>query len=393
MISFITPLHSSSPSSSPSSSSPPRTPHSHNNQLHYHNKQDQQQLDQKTSSRSTMADSSSNKPRYYSIFSELNTQQADQRQRALQQFPCEERHSYNPHYQHNLVSSPTYSSSPSLCPSSAGSSPSSAYSSGSGSSTSSLSRATGARTLNQEQSNNFNINKQQDHHYYRHYNRRQNQRHYTYQQQNEHYHDDWMFGISEDDSYNGGASMACAQPQDPLVVVSSLSTATPSLNGSLRSSFSRRDRPQVSNGSLSVATSQIQAKQHRRPTVTFSPVVLHHPAAGQDFTAMSSSSPVSSLASAPAKLLPSIVESSMSLNSSMAMATAKAESTSIIQQQQQQQPASAGRMTAKQSLMRIAQLSKDQDGWCSHKAGQYTQGYAEARSRGMKLDGRRARRL
>ncbi|KAG0373443.1 hypothetical protein BGX24_011691 [Mortierella sp. AD032] len=308
-----------------------------------------------------MADSSSNnKPRYYSIFSELNTQQADQRQRALQQFPCEERHSYNPHYQHNLVSSPTYSSSPSLCPSSAGSSPSSAYSSGSGSSTSSLSRATGARTLNQEQSNNFNINKQQDHHYYRHYNRRQNQRHYTYQQQNEHYHDDWMFGISEDDSYNGGASMACAQPQDPLVVVSS---------------------------------SQIQAKQHRRPTVTFSPVVLHHPAAGQDFTALSSSSPVNSLASAPAKLLPSIAESSMSLNSSMAMATAKAESTSIIQQQQQQQPACAGRMTAKQSLMRIAQLSKDQDGWCSHKAGQYTQGYAEARSRGMKLDGRRARRL
>ncbi|KAG0278397.1 hypothetical protein BGZ95_004091 [Linnemannia exigua] len=340
MISFITPLHSSSPSTS----SPPRTPHSHNNQLHCHNKQDhqqQQQLDQKTFSRSTMTDNS-NKPRYYSIFSELNTQQADQRQRALQQFPCEERHSYNPHYQHNLVSSPTYSSPPSLCPSSAGSSPSSAYSSGSGSSTSSLSRAT------------------------------------------------------EDDSYNGSASMACAQPQDPLVVVSSSSTAAPSLSGSLRSSFSRRDRPQVSNGSLSVATSQTQAKQHRRPTVTFSPVVLHHPAAGQDITALSSfsfsSSPVTSLASAPAKLSPSIAESSMGLNSSMAMATAKAESTSIIQQQQQQ-PTIARRMTAKQSLMRIAQLSKDQDGWCSHKAGQYTQGYAEARSRGMKLDGRRARRL
>jgi hypothetical protein len=77
----------------------------------------------------------------------------------------------------------------------------------------------------------------------------------------------------------------------------------------------------------------------------------------------------------------------------MAMATAQAESTVFQQLEKQQQPASAGRMTAKQSLMRITQLSKDQDGWCSHKAGQYTQGYAEARSRGMKLDGRRARRL
>ncbi|KAF9903374.1 hypothetical protein EC991_003875 [Linnemannia zychae] len=383
MISFINPLHSSS--------SPPRTPHSHNNQSYYHSQHDQSLLhpDQKTSGRSTLSD---NKPRFYSIFSELTTQQVDQRQRALQQFPCEERHSYNPHYQHNLVSSPTYSSPPSLCPSSAGSSPSSAYSSGS--STSSLSRATGARALNQEQSSNSN-SKQQDHHYYRHYNRRQNQRHYAYQQQNEHYHDDWMFGISEDDSYNGGASMACAQPQDPLAIASSSSTA-PSLNGSLRSSISRRDRPKVSNGSLSVATTLNSAK-HRRPTVTFSPVVLHHPAAGQDFTAMlsssHSSSPAASLASAPAKLLPSIAESSMGLNSSMAMATAKADSSTTIQQHQQQQPASTGRMTAKQSLMRIAQLSKDQDGWCSHKAGQYTQGYAEARSRGMKLDGRRARRL
>ncbi|KAF9125398.1 hypothetical protein BGW39_007431 [Mortierella sp. 14UC] len=378
MISFINPLHSSS-------SSPP---HSHSNQLDFHSQHDQSLLhpDQKTSSRSTSSDN--NKPRYYSIFSELTIQQVDQRQRALQQFPCEERHSYNPHYQHNLVSSP-----PSLCSSSAGSSPSSAYSSGSGSCTSSLSRATGTRALNQEQSSNYN-SKQQDHHYYRHYNRRQNQRHYAYQQQNEHYHDDWMFGISEDDSYNGGASMACAQPQDPLVIASSSFTA-PSLNGSLRSSISRGDRPQVSNGSLSVATT-LNAAKHRRPTVTFSPVVLHHPAAGQDFTALLSSSlsssPTASLAPAPAKLLPSIAESSMGLNSSMAVGTAKTESATTVQHQQQQ-PASAGRMTAKQSLMRIAQLSKDQDGWCSHKAGQYTQGYAEARSRGMKLDGRRARRL
>ncbi|KAG0365650.1 hypothetical protein BGX24_004015 [Mortierella sp. AD032] len=321
-------------------------------------------------------------------------QQIDQRQLALQQFPCEERHSYNPHYQHNLVSLQTYSSPPSLCPSSTGSSPSFAYSSGSESSTSSFSRATGARALSQGQSNNSHVNKHQDHHY-RHFNHRQSQRHYTYQQHSKHYHDDWMFGISEDDDDNGGASMSCAHPDDALVVVSSSSKPATSLNGSLRSSFSRRDRPQVSNGFLSAATSQTLTKKHRRPTVTFSPVVLHHPFEDQDFMASPlpslSSSPVSSLASAPAKLLSNIVESSVSLNSSMAMATAKAESTTIIQQQQQ--PASAVRMTAKQSLMRIAQLSKDQDGWCSQKAGQYTQGYAEARSRGMKLDGRRTRRL
>ncbi|KAF9138454.1 hypothetical protein BGX30_009132 [Mortierella sp. GBA39] len=389
MISFINPLHSRdhrqvAPSTpSPSSTSPPKSsPHSHS--LSRQQQQQQQQQHQFYRTKDQLhPDQKDNKPRYYSIFSELTTQ-VDQRERALQQFPCEERHSYNPHYQHNLVSSP---SSSSLCPSSAGSSPSSAYSSNS--SSSSLSRATGARVLTQEQSNK----QQQDHHYYRHYNRRQNQRHYAYQQQNEHYHDDWMFGISEDDSYNGGASMTCAQPQDPLVIVASSSSKTPSLNGSLRSSISRKERLQVSDGSLSVAT-QISAK-NRRPTVTFSPVVLHHPAPGQKFTALLSSSFASSsqTSSAPAKLLPSIAESSMGLNSSMAMATAKAESTKVVQNLQQQQPVSAGRMTAKQSLMRIAQLSKDQDGWCSHKAGQYTQGYAEARSRGMKLDGRRARRL
>ncbi|KAF9155132.1 hypothetical protein BG015_010926 [Linnemannia schmuckeri] len=387
MISFINPLHNRdhrqvAPSTpSPSSTPPPKSyPHSHSlsRQQQQHNQffqsKDQLHPDQKNPS-------DHNKPRYYSIFSELTTQ-VDQRERALQQFPCEERHSYNPHYQHNLVSSPTYSSSPSLCPSSAGSSPSSAYSSNS--SNSSLSRATGTRTLNQEQSNK----QQQDHHYYRHYNRRQNQRHYAYQQQNEHYHDDWMFGISEDDTYNSGASMTCAQPQDPLILVNtSSSSKAPSLNGSLRSSISRK----VSNGSLSVAT-QIPAK-NRRSIVTFSPVVLHHPAPGQEFTALLSSSFAStSQSSASAKLLPSIAESPKGLNSSMAMATAKAESTMVVQKQLQE-PVCAGRMTAKQSLMRIAQLSKDQDGWCSHKAGQYTQGYAEARSRGMKLDGRRARRL
>ncbi|OAQ30598.1 hypothetical protein K457DRAFT_892541 [Linnemannia elongata AG-77] len=392
MISFINPLHNRvhrqvAPSTpSPSSTSPPKSsPHSHSLSRQQQQQQHQQQQHNQfyQTKDQLHPDQNDNKPRYYSIFSELTTQ-VDQRERALQQFPCEERHSYNPHYQHNLVSSsPTYSSSPSLCPSSVGSSPSSAYSSNS--SNSSLSRATGARVLTQEQSNK----QQQDHHYYRHYNRRQNQRHYAYQQQNEHYHDDWMFGISEDDSYNGGASMACAQPQDALVIVASSSSKTSSLSGSLRSSISRR----VSDGSLSVAT-QISAK-NRRPTVTFSPVVFHHPAPGQKFTALLSSSFASSsqTSSGPAKLLPSIAESSIGLNSSTTMATAKAESTMVAQNLQQQQPVSAGRMTAKQSLMRIAQLSKDQDGWCSHKAGQYTQGYAEARSRGMKLDGRRARRL
>ncbi|KAF9928671.1 hypothetical protein FBU30_002192 [Linnemannia zychae] len=379
MISFMNPLHRDR---EVSSFSPPKTPHSLLRQ-HLQHQQDQLHPDEASSRRI-----SSDKPRYYSIFSELTTQ-VDQRERALQQFPCEERHSYNPHYQHNLVSSPTYSSPPSLCPSSAGSSPSSAYSSGS--STSSLSRATGPRILNQEQSN------KQDHHYYRHYNRRQNRRYNTYQQQNEHFHDDWMFGISEDDGYNGDTSMACAQPQDPLGGYSSLSTM-PSLNGSLRSSISRRDRPQVANGSLSVTSSAAQnSTKNRRPTVTFSPIVLHHPAASQEspiqLSSSNSTSPASS--SASAKLMPSISESTaftVGLNSSsMAMATAKTDSTIV--QRQQHQSASAGRMTAQQSLMRIAHLSKDQDGWCSSKAGQYTQGYAEARTRGMKIDGRRTRHL
>ncbi|KAG9324820.1 hypothetical protein KVV02_001565 [Mortierella alpina] len=50
-------------------------------------------------------------------------------------------------------------------------------------------------------------------------------------------------------------------------------------------------------------------------------------------------------------------------------------------------------MTAKQSLMRVAQCDIRQDGWCSQQSGQWSRHYAETHSRGMMTDGRRARRM
>ncbi|KAG0375417.1 hypothetical protein BGX24_009143 [Mortierella sp. AD032] len=50
-------------------------------------------------------------------------------------------------------------------------------------------------------------------------------------------------------------------------------------------------------------------------------------------------------------------------------------------------------MTAKQSLLRIAQCDPRQDNWCSQQSGQWTRMYAQTRSNGPRADGRRTRRL
>jgi hypothetical protein len=50
-------------------------------------------------------------------------------------------------------------------------------------------------------------------------------------------------------------------------------------------------------------------------------------------------------------------------------------------------------LTARQSLLRIAQCDPRQDNWCSQQSGQYTRLYAQTRSNGPLADGRRTRRL
>ncbi|KAF9174242.1 hypothetical protein BGX20_000409 [Mortierella sp. AD010] len=251
-------------------------------------------------------------------------------------FVCEEKHSYNPHYQHNLSSSP-------LSISSLSSSPSSACST---SSNSSFSRATAPKSFSQDSQHDFS--------YHRHYNRRQNIRCYSSQQQ-ESYVDDWMFGIAEDDDYCGATTMSRASPQEATISPSS------SYSASLKSSLtckSRSQRASVMN------------------TVTFSPVVIEHPMPTKEQKQPWTSS----------VLMPKISESNTQTLASESVATATISSSN------QQQP-DAGRMTAKQSLMRIAHCSKSDDGWCSLKAGQHVQHYADASRRGMRVEGRRSRRL
>ncbi|KAG0353719.1 hypothetical protein BGZ54_002089, partial [Gamsiella multidivaricata] len=354
--------------------SPAQKDHDHD----YHHQQQQRQCDQ---------------PRYYSIFSDLSAAD-EQRERALRQFPCEEKHSFNPHYQHNLIStSPSFSSPPSLSSSPSSSSPSSAYS---GSSSSSLSRATGAKVFSQDsyaqqQNPSFNAtsnsnSNSNNYSYHRHYSRRQNLRFYTYQQQQDHYHDDWMFGITEDDdNYRTGLNRSQTIGPSTTRAISQECSVSPSPSSStvsLKSSISRKNRSQLGHVMNAFPATL-------RSTVTFSPVVLQHPARNEpQQQQLTSSSSVS--------LLPSISESSLSSqasNSSPVTATfdytASSSSSSSEQQQQHQQQeheqsGTGGRLTAKQSLMRIAHCSKSEDGWCSQKAGQYTKRYADVNPRGMR---------
>ncbi|KAI1318439.1 hypothetical protein EDD11_006523 [Mortierella claussenii] len=351
-------------------------------QKHHFYQQQQQQQQQRSS---------------YFVYSEAFAVE-EQRERALQQFPCEEKHSFNPHYQHNLSTSPPFSTSP-LSSSPSDSSPSSsAYSSSS--SSSSLSRATGVRSSSQDfhqhqQQNSYThtmgrstTNYKNDHSFHRHNNRRQSIRCYTYQQQQqeqqESFVDEWMFGIAEDDGiYRGstarmnetmGPSMMRASPQEsPISPSSSSSTA------SFKSLLSRKSRPQrgsVMNAFTAAATP--------RSTVSFSPVVSEQ-----------------TLITSPSSkgLLPSISESSLfsasdSSNGHIAVTSfSSATVSSSCSPQPQQQHFSSGGLTAQQSLMRIAHCSKSDDGWCTQKAGQYTQRYAQSNPRSMMVDGRRGRRM
>ncbi|KAG0304706.1 hypothetical protein BGZ98_005150 [Dissophora globulifera] len=370
-----------------------------------------------------------------SLFADMSALN-DQRERAKQQFPCEDKHSFNPHYQHNLISTSPSSTLPSLS-SSPSSSPSSAYSSSS--SQSSLSRATGVRSFTQDShihqhhytygGSTSNTNKQ-EYSYHRRHIRRQNLRSYTYQQQHEHYHDDWMFGITEDDDadHHGIRHQSASSTTSTAFQASSqfsfassssaVSSAATSTTGSLRSSLSRKSIGRSQYGSVMNmfhpnATPTASLAASKSATVTFSPVVVEH-------TIQAS---IATTTSSPVRLLPSISESSLSSLSSMDSSASRAiiaaptagltaaitavsssrpttattaTTSSVLPHQLQtlQLRSGADRLTATQSLMRISQCKKSDDGWCSQKAGQYTQRYAnDSNPRGMKTDGRRACRL
>ncbi|CAO3563591.1 unnamed protein product [Mortierella alpina] len=249
----------------------------------------------------------------------------------------------------------------------------SSASSYSSSSTISLSRAIGARAQGQEsQQQPHTISSgtggQLNYSSYHHFNHHQNPRRFArLQQQQDRGHDDWMFGISDDDDIRGastspsGQCMGRVHPQNAPIRPPSLSSTA-----SLTSSLVRRSRPQRGTVTSDTFLTESQIKK-QRSMVTFSSVILQHPPATEQSSTV----------------LPSISESSQRFLVSNSSAAVVVETASGRVDCHQASP-------AKHSLMRIAQMSKDQDGWCSQNAGQYTQRYAEACPRGMVLDGRRS---
>ena len=363
-------------------------------------------------------------PRFYSIFSELTALER-QREQAKHQFPCEERHSFNPHYQHNLVStSPGFSSPPSLTSSPTDSSPSSSTSSHS-----SLSRASGARSFGYRSGSYYG----QQHH------SPQQPQHQPYRHQNSYYNSHGYYnglhshgGNSNNynNSNNGGnysyhrqynrrlnqASRSQQQYEyfeDAVMIHQNASTSSSSLSAA----------PLAASSSSSLASSsQGRQRSVSRATVTFSPtteVYPHGSIGGRRASSHSSLNGTMPIISESSRISPAMdrrrrlsgaysesdASSSAAATSSSSCSTfgpdlpsvtvtaATTQGSSSIAAEGSRDGDCKKRMTAHQSLKRIAQVAAHEDGWCSQKAGQYSRQYAETRSRGVAADGRRNRRL
>ncbi|KAF9177741.1 hypothetical protein BGZ51_008413 [Haplosporangium sp. Z 767] len=201
------------------------------------------------------------------------------------------------------------------------------------------------------------------------------------QQQQQRDHHEWMFGISDEDDLHidseSGSWTARASPVDSPISPPSSSSAASSGSSMMRHGSTRSQFGHVAD----VFQSEPLQPKKKRSMVTFSPVILHHSTPSGEQHSIPS----------PANVMPSISESTLARNSTTAtittLATSASATSAIVNQQQPR--SGTGRLTAKESLMRITQCDKSQDGWCPQGAGQYTQRYAEARPRAMMLDGRR----
>ncbi|KAG0312526.1 hypothetical protein BGZ99_009458 [Dissophora globulifera] len=338
---------------------------------------------------------------------------------AIQQlFPCEDRHSFNPHYQHNLHStSPIYSTPSSLSTSPTNSSPSSTTSSASAHSLSRVpstqkprfqytySKRQQRHTQQLQQHQQYQQQRQQrqqhQHHsrsysYNRHQGRRQSQRN---QEHFEHMDDDLMVGYDNQQVYYGSGastSMARVHPNGSP----SYSFAT-----SLSSAFDQSPNP---NGIAAFR----QLEQQVRPTsVSFSSFGASETERTSQSDALHAAAsacidPNNLLLQQQQPLLPSISEATgtMYLRDHDAVAVVNTDDAALgsrpvsSSSSSSWSPLSASSartapMTAKQSLMRIARCDPRQDNWCPAQAGQWTRHYASSRVSGIVTDGRRTRRL
>ncbi|ORZ09131.1 hypothetical protein BCR41DRAFT_424317 [Lobosporangium transversale] len=339
---------------------------------------------------------------------------------AIQQlFPCEDRHSFNPHYQHNLHStSPIYSTPPSLSSSPTNSSPSSTTSSSSQASSTSRPyyhyNSSSRRSLSSPHTRQQYQHLQQQHQHQQQKQRQQQQQHsrsYSYNRQqarrqnhqrsyvNQPYfespslEDDLVIGYDNQRIfYESGASASMTRvhpngsPSYPSSPTSSMSSA-----------FARQQQQQQQQ-------QQQRLQGHRR---TASHISASYSVSENESTSSPASRSLvtstalhASPAVVKANMLPSISEVTVAAfvqdeedvdsvsaleNRSSGSASGSASRAS--------ESSNDSPTTAKQSLMRIARCSSRQDNWCPLQAGQWTRHYAETRSFGMMTDGRRARRL
>ncbi|KAF8928229.1 hypothetical protein EDD21DRAFT_369882 [Dissophora ornata] len=326
-----------------------------------------------------------------------------------QLFPCEDRHSFNPHYQHNLHStSPIYSTPPSLSSSPTNSSPSSTTSSSSLSSPGQKPyyQYTQSRRQQQQQQqqHQYQQQKQQQHQRHRsfsysrqHARRQSQQRNYSNQQEFDYMDDgDLMIGYDNNQVYYGSgatASMANVHPRGSPSYSSAAFDRSPSGNGSqhqqyltshistsIRSSENERTSAPPPR-SQSAAAGAAGASLHVSPFNNNGNIIHNHIGQQQ-------------------QVLPSISETTatMYMHEEDLAAALEARDTDAAPASRHissssSSPSSSGHMTAKQSLMRIARCDPRQDNWCPAQSGQWTRHYAEARSSSIVADGRRGRRL
>ncbi|KAF9392905.1 hypothetical protein CPB97_007431 [Podila verticillata] len=320
-----------------------------------------------------------------------------QKEQAIRRFPCEDRHSYNPHYQHNLISElPSYSTPPSLSSSPTNSSPAS-FTSSKSSMSFKGSRATyghsSGKTNNYHHSHQSRSSDQHSNNYpgFSGYNTvgSNGGRQYSYmrQQQRRQNQQRQYYEYMDDDLMIGASSMTLFSPGE--VAVLSPSSSTSSLASSSRQINYRPQQPaRQSIGRISTSIASLSSLLENqvspsKSSVAFSPLGRHH---------SHSSRRGGDLFSVSVGLLPSISETSAP-SSKMDHASALGATSSSSPLPSLTKNQATKKMTAQKSLRRIAQCASNQDNWCSAKAGQWTSHYAETRSRSIMTDGRRHRRL
>lgn len=377
-------------------------------------------------------------------------------------FPCDNRHSFNPHYQHNLHTTSTstiYSTPPSLASSPTDSSPSSTTSSSHSHHTTSpsytMTQATQKpfyqqphprRSQSSSSTRQRQQQQQQQPHHQRHYNtsysrqqaRRLSQRSHANQDDIDNMDDDLLIGYDNQQIYYGsGSSTSMARvhpsgspsydthPSFPSSsdrqhqqcngrpgYISALSypprlsenerTTSPA-SRSLFAAAASAVKSSIQYGQVSQSKSQYpqhqqeqqgqqrQGRQQRRagharhqsashflPSISERRATMHMHEEEDVYTFAHASEGAAASASTGAAGEIRTVSAS---NSSSSLSSSSSSSSSSTP------------MTAKQSLLRIAQCDPRQDNWCSQQSGQYTRLYAQTRSNGPLADGRRTRRL